>query len=317
MGGFYGIIIEMNDETIVIVGPTASGKTGVAIEIAQEVATLSRAIAASETATAPSLGFKPRSVRCSSLPGTSSELASPPDLSSTSSELATQQTFAGAEIISADSRAIYRGMEVGTAAPSLEEQAGIPHWGVGIVEPGERFTVADWKNYAEEKIAEIRARGKLPIVAGGTGLYVDALVYNYDFTEHKKLSQEDRKKTAEEICANYLIVGIKWSPEELRQRITLRADKMFNQELYDETRKLVGKYNWNTQAMKSNIYQFAWSYLQGEISLERAKELFIYDDWHLAKRQMTWFKRNKNIVWLPLAEVEPYVIKCIQDEQRR
>lgn len=252
---------------VVILGPTASGKTGVSIEIAQE-------------------------------------LASP-------------QFFTGAEIISADSRAIYRGMEVGTAVPSPEEQAGIPHWGVGIVEPGERFTVADWKKYAEEKIAQIRARGKLPIIVGGTGLYIDALVYNYDFTEHKKLSQEDRQKTLEEICAKYLIVGIKWSPEELRQRIAVRADKMFGQELYSETQKLVSKYNWDTQAMKSNIYQFAWSYLQGEISLERAKELFIYDDWHLAKRQMTWFKRNKSIKWLPLAEVKSYVIECIQDEQRR
>lgn len=247
-------------KTIVIVGATASGKTGVSIEIAQEI---------------------------------------------------------GGEVISADSRAIYRGMDIGTAKPDIEEQQGIPHWGLDLAEPGERFTVADWKRYAEEKIAEIRGRGKLPIIAGGTGLYVDALIYDYDFTEQKKLSQNDRKKTAEEICAKYLIVGIKWGSEELRQRITLRADKMFTQELYDETRKLVEKCNWDTQAMKSNIYQFAWSYLQNEISLERAKELFIYDDWHLAKRQMTWFKRNKNITWLSLAEVKSYVLKCIQDEQGR
>ena len=94
-------------------------------------------------------------------------------------------------------------------------------------------------------------------------------------------------------------------------------DKLFVQELFDETKKLVGLYKWDTQAMKSNIYQFAWRYLQGDYSLERAKELCTYDDWHLAKRQLTWFKRNKNILWLPLAEIESYVIKCIQDEQRR
>lgn len=215
-----------------------------------------------------------------------------------------------AEIISADSRAIYREMELGTAAPTLEEQAGIPHYGIGIVEPGERFTVADWKKMAEEKIAEIQARGNLPMVVGGTGLYIDSLVYNYQFTEAKKISQDDRK----EICTNFLLIGIKWTSEELRARITERADKLFTQELFEETKKLVTQYNWNTQAMKSNIYQFAWGYLQGEYSLEEAKKLFILDDWHLAKRQITWFKRNKNIRWLPLAEVETYVLKCIQDE---
>ena len=249
------------DKTVVILGPTASGKTGVSIEIAEELA---------------KFGL-------------------------------------GAEVVSADSRAIYRGMELGTAAPSLEEQAGVPHHGIGIVEPGERFTVADWKQFAEEKINEIRGRGNLPMVVGGTGLYIDALVYNYQFTEEKKLDQSDRA----EMCTNYLLVGIDWESEELRARIAARADKLFVQELFEETRELVAKYNWNTQAMKSNIYQFAWAYLQGEISLEKAKELFIYDDWHLAKRQLTWFKRNKNINWLPLAEVKPYVLKCIQDEQRR
>lgn len=246
----------MNDKVIVILGPTASGKTGVSIEIAKKI---------------------------------------------------------GGEIISADSRAIYRGMELGTAAPSLEERAGIPHYGIGIVEPGERFTVADWKQFAEQKITEIRARGKIPMVVGGTGLYIDALIYDYEFSEQKKLDQSDRA----EMCANYLTIGIKWSPEQLRARITERADKLFVQELYDETKNLVARYNWNTQAMKSNIYQFAWGYLQGEYSLEEAKKLFVLDDWHLAKRQLTWFKRNKNIKWLPLAEVEPYVLKCIQDEQGR
>jgi len=244
------------EKVIVIVGPTASGKTGVSIEIAKEI---------------------------------------------------------GGEVISADSRAIYKGMDIGTAKPSLEEQDGVPHWGIDLVEPGERFTVADFKRYAEEKIKEIQARGKVPMVVGGTGLYTDALVYNYNFTQDAKKSQSDRK----EVCANYLIIGVKTEPEELRRRIERRADTFFTQDLYEETKKLVQKYGWDNQAMKSNIYQFAWGYLQGEYSLERAKELFVYDDWHLAKRQMTWFKRNKEIKWLPLAEIRDYVIKCIQDEQRK
>ena len=111
-------------KTIVILGPTGSGKTGVAIEIAREI---------------------------------------------------------GGEIISADSRAIYKGMDIGTAKPSVAEQCGVPHWGIDLVEPGERFTVADWKAYAEDKMREIAARGKVPMVVGGTGLYIDALVYGYRF----------------------------------------------------------------------------------------------------------------------------------------
>lgn len=253
------------DQTIVILGPTASGKTGVSIKIAKEIA--------------------------------SQHLGG----------------FSGAEIISADSRAIYKGMDIGTAKPSPEEQDGITHWGIDLVTPDERFTVADWKRYAEQKIAEIKTRGNLPMVVGGTGLYIDALVYDYDFSQAAKTSQSDRQ----EISTNYLLVGVKTDPEVLRTRITERADKLFTQELYAETQRMTERYDWNTQAMKSNIYQFAWQYLQGEITLERAKELFIYDDWHLAKRQLTWFKRNKNINWLPLAEIEGYVLKCIQDEQRK
>lgn len=259
----------MLKKTVVIVGPTASGKTGVSIRIAKEIEGRAR-----ESSTGTFCGYR------------------------------------GAEVISADSRAIYRGMDIGTAKPSLEEQEGIRHWGIDLVEPGERFTVADWKAYAERKIVEIRERGNLSLVVGGTGLYVDALIYDYSFTEKGKREQSDRK----EVCTNYLTVGVKWSSDDLRKRIAERMDKLFVQELFDETKKLVDMYNWDTQAMKSNIYQFAWGFLKGDYSLEQAKKMCAYDDWHLAKRQLTWFKRNKNIVWLQLAEIESYVIKCIQDE---
>ena len=75
------------------------------------------------------------------------------------------------EVISADSRAIYRGLDIGTAKPTSEEQQGIPHWGIDIVDPGERFTAANFKVYAQRKISEIRSRGHLPIIAGGTGRF--------------------------------------------------------------------------------------------------------------------------------------------------
>lgn len=238
---------------IVILGPTGSGKTAVAIEIAQAI---------------------------------------------------------GGEIISADSRAIYKGMDIGTAKPSVEERGIVPHWGIDLVEPGERFTVADWKAYAEQKIAEIRTRGKIPIVVGGTGLYIDALVYNYQFNNIVQKSCSDR----EEICTNYLLIGVQTETEELRSRLKKRVNKLFVQELYEETQRLVERYGWGSQAMKSNIYQFAWRYMQGELSLDEAKKLCFYDDWHLAKRQLTWFKRNDKIKWMNLAEIPKFVIKYIEDE---
>lgn len=244
---------KSNKKIIVIVGPTGSGKTGVAIDIAKEI---------------------------------------------------------DGEIISADSRAIYKYMDIGTAKPSLEEREGVVHYGFDLVEPGERFTVADWKEYAEQKILEIEGRGHRAMVVGGTGLYVDALVYDYGFTEKLKKSCSDRDK----MCVQYNVVGIKWENEEIKKRLAERLNKLFTQELYDETKMLVKKYGWGSQAMKSNIYQFAWGYMNGKISKNEAKELCLYKDYHLAKRQMTWFKRNKNITWLPLEKVKPYVLKCIQDE---
>lgn len=236
----------------VIVGPTGSGKTSVAIEIAKKV---------------------------------------------------------GGEIISADSRAIYKYMDIGTAKPTAEEQAEVPHWGLDLVEPGERFTVADWKKYAEDKIEEILSRGRVPIIVGGTGLYIDALIYDYQFSEEAKKNYTDREKMSEK----YKVFGILWDSEDLRARLELRVDKLFNEDLYRETRYLVEKYGWGSQAMKSDIYQFAWGYLQGEYSLEEAKRLNVLDDYHLAKRQMTWFRRNDKIVWLPLEKMAQSVIKCIQD----
>lgn len=242
-------------QTIIILGPTGSGKTGVSIEIAKAI---------------------------------------------------------GGEIISADSRAIYKGMDIGTAKPTEEEMQGIPHYGLDLVKPGERFTVADWKAYAEGRIKDIKARGKVPMIVGGTGLYIDALIYDYKFkgptgqkigdVEQKTCS--DRKK----IKGDYLIIGIDWPTEELRIRLKKRIDQMFSKKLYDETTKLVQVYGWGSQAMKSDIYEYAWKYLQGELSEEEAKEKCFFEDYHLAKRQMTWFKRNKDINWLPLEQVYPFVI---------
>ena len=247
--------------TIIILGPTGSGKTGVSIELAKAL---------------------------------------------------------NGEIISADSRAIYKGMNIGTAKPSLEERQGIPHYGLDLVKPGDRFTVADWKKYAEDKIKDIKSRDKTPIIVGGTGLYIDALIYDYHFKgpTGTKIGDYDQKTCTDrtKIKGDYLLIGIKWETKELRERLKKRLDQMFCPELYEETKKLVNEFGWGNGAMKSNIYQYAWQYLEGELTLEEAKEQCFYEDWHLAKRQLTWFKRNPKIHWLKLEQIYPFVIKYIQDE---
>ena len=272
---------------IVIVGPTGSGKTGVAIEIAREVSHGLKTGVSSRSYTANGNDF---------------------------------DEIRGAEIISADSRAIYKGMDIGTAKPTLEEQAAAVHYGLDLVEPGERFTVSDWKEMAEQKIREIRAKGKIPIVVGGTGLYIDALVFDYQFKGKTGEKATDNATKEQKMCSDrqemvsgYKIFGIKWDNDELKNRLAKRLDKLFVQDLYDETEMLVKKYGWGSQAMTSDIYRFAWGYMEGEYSLEKAKELCLYQDYHLAKRQITWFKRNHQICWLPLDKIKPAVLKCIQD----
>jgi tRNA dimethylallyltransferase len=188
------------------------------------------------------------------------------------------------------------------------------HFGFDLVEPGERFTVADWKEYTEQKICSIRERGHVPIVCGGTGLYIDALVFNYQFEkgdiEQNSCSESGKfEPDRQKMSSEYIVYGISWPSEELRNRLRARVNKLFVQELFDETRFLVENYGWGSQAMKSNIYQFAWGYLQSEYGLNEAKELFFYDDWHLAKRQMTWFKRNPNMKWLPLSKMKDEVLE--------
>lgn len=236
----------MTDKVIVIVGPTGSGKTGLAVDVALKL---------------------------------------------------------DGEVISADSRAIYKGMDIGTAKPALEEMNGVPHWGLDLVEPGERWTVVDFQKYALGCIADIRKRGKQPIIAGGTGLYVDAVVYDYQFNDDAKKTYVDRQ----EMSPEYLIVGIKWGRDELRKRLEERANTFFTQDIVGETERLINKYGWGSQAMKSNIYPIVWRMMEGEIDEEEAKRLFVLDDWHLAKRQMTWFKRNKNIKWMGLDEAREYL----------
>lgn len=236
--------------TIVIVGPTGSGKTGIAIELAEEL-----------------LG----------------------------------------EIVSADSRAIYKGMDIGTAKPTREERERVRHYGIDLVEPDERFTAVDFKKYATAKIADIRGRGKVPFLVGGTGLYVDSVIYDYSFSGVAKKTCSDRQ----EMGSDFLVVGILWGRDELRKRIEERTNKLFEQNIVGETERLAGKYGFELQAMKSNVYSIVWRMIQGEIDEAEAKRLNIREDMDLAKRQMTWFKRNTNIRWLPIEDMKEFIKRIV------
>jgi tRNA dimethylallyltransferase len=194
-------------------------------------------------------------------------------------------------------------MDIGTAKPTAEEQGGVKHWGLDLVEPDERFTVADFQEYAREKMKDIWGRGKQPFLVGGTGLYVDAVIYDYQFNDVVKNTYSDRRV----MNTDFIVVGILWGRAELRARIEERANTFFEQDIMEETRRLAEKYGWEAQAMKSNIYPIVRRMMEGEIDEVEARRLVVLEDWHLARRQMTWWRRNPNNRWLALEEAERFV----------
>lgn len=256
------------------------------------------------------------------------------------------QKFDG-EIISADSRAIYKDLDIGTAKPTREDQALVQHWGLDLVEPGERFTAADFKEYAYQKIDEIRARGKIPFLVGGSGMYVDAVVFDYTFgggydesarRDLERLSIEElrqyclkhnielpensknkrylvraieRKNTTggrrNSPIENCIIVGITTDKEILRKRIEGRASKLFELGMIEEAIAAGEKYGWDNEAMTGNVYKLVHQYVNGELDYDGLVRDFKTLDWRLAKRQITWMKRNEFIKWLNLEEAEDYL----------
>ncbi len=252
------------------------------------------------------------------------------------------------EVISADSRAVYKGLDIGTAKPTVQEQEGIPHWGIDITLPDQRFTVADFKDYANRKIEEIRNRGHLPILVGGTGLYIDAVIYNFNFPEESNnvalrtilnnLDEDELYKYCLEnnielpknyknrrhlvsailrnglenrddntIIAECIVVGISTEKTALEERIRRRADMIFASGAVEEARLAAEQYGWNTEAMTGNVYPIIHDYLTHELTLDEAKEKFVIRDRQLAKRQLTWFKRNHSIMWCSLEDAYTYI----------
>lgn len=253
----------------------------------------------------------------------------------------------GGEIICADSRTVYKDMDIGTAKPSYEDCQRVPHWGIDLIYPYEYFSAAEFKQYALKKIEDIRSRNKIPFLVGGTGLYIDAIVFDYKFGNKSDVKKRTllEKLTIEELweyCSknnielpdnynnkrylircieqgginnsrkveinnNIIVVGISTDRDNLRKRIKDRIEQFFDNNVVEEARILGKIYGWDNRAMSGNIYPILHKYIDNEISIEEAKVEIFYRDWHLAKRQMTWFRRNKNIEWLELNQVPSYI----------
>ena len=293
---------EKKDRLIVILGPTAVGKTALSIALAKEL---------------------------------------------------------GTEIISGDSMLVYKGFDIGSAKPSQEEQEGVPHHLIDIREPWENYGVTDFVSEAAHCIREINAKGKIPILAGGTGLYVKALLEGYEFNDtdgheeyrayledlgrkkgkeyvHNLLSEVDPQSaerlhvndfrrviralevqhfggeqisqrrqagngelSREELCYETIVMGLERDRQELYERINRRVELMFEAGLEDEVRRLLeGGLARDTQAMKGIGYKETASYLSGEMSREEAIELIQKSTRHFAKRQLTWYRKMPYIEWL-------------------
>ena len=295
-------------KVIVICGPTASGKTALSIELAKKI---------------------------------------------------------NGEIISSDSMQIYKYMDIGTAKTTQEEMQGIKHYLLDFVEPSQRYSVAEFKKDAEKAIEEILQKGKTPIIVGGTGLYVDSLIYGIEYqtiefdeqyrkqleervekegletlyNEAKKIdpqaiekiSLNDKKrilrileiykatgknKTEQEIESrkngvkyDYKVFAINMDREKLYERINKRVDIMIENGLIEEVEKLLEKYKEFPTAMQGLGYKEVVEYLQGKVSEEEMIENIKRETRRYAKRQLTWFRKNKQTIW-----IEPYDIQKILNE---
>ncbi len=243
----------------------------------------------------------------------------------------------GGEIICADSWTVRRGMDIGTAKPTPKERALVPHHLLDIVEPDEDFTAAVFKRLAQAAIDDISSRGKLPIIVGGTGLYIDGVLYDFSFLEAGNRGErlelnnltplelltrietlgldigmvDTRNKrrlirlietggavpTKQKLRGNTLQIGIKTDREELNQRIMARVDAMLAAGLEAEVRALSERYGWDAEGLKGVGYAQWRDYFAGTQALAETREKIIKASLDLAKRQRTWFKRNKSIRW--------------------
>lgn len=273
------------NKVIAVVGPTASGKTAFAVDLAEKI---------------------------------------------------------GGEIISADSRLVYKGFDIGTAKPTLDERRGISHYMIDIAEPEVDYSAGLYVYEAKRIIEDIQSRGKVPIIAGGTGLYINILLMNYDLPkvepdyelrEALKLEEDlpailaeldpeaaqlidknDRKKLIRAIeivkttgkpiqrrknNPEYEIewIGLNFPRDVLYDRINRRVDLMFEAGLIDETKNLLQKHGRIPNLLYTIGYQEVIQYLDGLLTLDEAVDKLKQNTRRYAKRQLTWFRKNPAINW--------------------
>lgn len=261
----------------------------------------------------------------------------------------------GGEIISADSVQVYKHMDIGSAKIKQEEMCGITHYLVDILEPVQDFSVVLFQQYAKQAIEQIRAKGKIPIMVGGTGFYIQSVLYDIDFQDsmaddslRKELEETARQQGAEylhhileqcdpqaaaQIHANnmkrviraiefYRQTGTKISEHNtierekqsaynsfyfvltdtrsrLYENIDKRVDSMIEKGLTDEVKKLIEMgCKRNSTAMQGLGYKEIYDYLSGECTLDEAVYRIKRDTRHFAKRQLTWFRREKEVIWV-------------------
>ena len=244
------------------------------------------------------------------------------------------------EIVCADSRTIYRGMDIGTAKPTFADQQRVPHHLLDIIDPNKTLSAGEFKRLAEEAISSIAARGKVPFLVGGSGLYLYGVVYDYQFPAgpDNELRRELETKSLAELVAqleeedpelanqidlrnrrrvvraletmgqprlkqphlpvNILLLGLRHEEASLNKNITQRTKHMFQIGLVKEVEELAAKYGQNRPALASPGYAETLSYSVGDIDLVDTEQLINVHTRQLVKRQLTWYRRNPEIRWL-------------------
>lgn len=261
----------------------------------------------------------------------------------------------GGEIISADSMQVYKYMDIGTAKITEEEKCGIPHFLIDEFEPDEEFNVTIFKNKVKNYIKEIRGRGNVPIIAGGTGFYIQAVIYDINFNEYgddgevrkkyekiaetlgktelhrmlaevdkeyaysvsennvkkvvralsffemtgEKLSEHNKRERERPSPFDFAYFVLTMDRKKLYERIDKRVDLMFDMGLIDEVKSLMAKgYNKTLVSMQGIGYKEVIDYLNGETDLDECIDIIKRDTRHFAKRQLTWFKREKEVNYI-------------------
>ena len=203
------------------------------------------------------------------------------------------------EIISADSMAVYKNFNVGTAKPSQAEMERVPHHLIDILDAEEKFSVGEFVRRVKPIITELNLRGKIPIIAGGTGLYIQALVEGYELSEGKSLISH--YKQTGELIYDAIIFGLTSDRAGLYDRINRRTEKMFADGLVDEVRSLIESgVSPDAQAMRGIGYKETVEYLRGDATLDETILKVSQATRNFAKRQLTWYRRMKYIRWLTI-----------------